>query len=222
MAGRRWLVPVGAPRRRLILGVRGKGRETHRQQGNPTDDGCCVLRHHFIRWSLCHSSPFETVGTLEPLSLVHYTGRPNSDWWAETLRELVSATLRVRSTPLPSHYRPRGGLRSECFFVSNGAAAVTCPLPTSRTGHRCARVRAYCSQPKSEHLLTGGVGDVPAWVTRAAPAATARMPSARPTHPFQSSPPPTPADAAGVPIPPRGLPIATPASTVWMGFPAGA
>src|SRR5439155_8609674 len=72
-------------------------------------------------------------------------------------------------------------LRSECFFVSNGAAAVTCPLPTSRTGHRCARVRAYCSQPKSEHLLTGGVGDVPAWVTRAAPAATARMPSARPT-----------------------------------------
>src|SRR5439155_1209662 len=50
VAGRRWLVPVGPPRRRLILGVRGKGRETHRQQGNPTEDGCCVLRHHFIRW----------------------------------------------------------------------------------------------------------------------------------------------------------------------------
>jgi hypothetical protein len=28
----------------------------------------------------------------EPLLLVHYTGRPNSDWRAETLRELVSAT----------------------------------------------------------------------------------------------------------------------------------
>ena len=32
----------------------------------------------------------------EPLVLVHYTGRPNSDWWAETLRELVSATLECR------------------------------------------------------------------------------------------------------------------------------
>jgi hypothetical protein len=43
---------------------------------------------------------------------------------------------------------------------------------------RCARVQAHCSQPKSEHLLTEGVGDVPAWVTCAAPAATARMPIA--------------------------------------------
>src|SRR5882724_4110438 len=29
----------------------------------------------------------------EPLSLVHYTGRSNSDWWAETLREPTTATL---------------------------------------------------------------------------------------------------------------------------------
>jgi len=29
----------------------------------------------------------------EPLSLVHYTGRPKADWRAETLRELAIAIL---------------------------------------------------------------------------------------------------------------------------------
>ena len=48
------------------------------------------------------------------------------------------------------------------------------------------RVRAYCSQPKSEHLLTGGVGDVPAWVTCAAPAVTARN-AERETHDYNST-----------------------------------
>src|SRR6266566_1813268 len=46
-------------------------------------DGRCVIVLPSRQLSLCG----------EPLSLVHYTGRPNSDWWAETLRELVSATL---------------------------------------------------------------------------------------------------------------------------------
>src|SRR5438094_5414948 len=60
--------------------------------------------------SLLPSRQLSSCG--EPLSLVHYTGRPNSDWWAETLAAHDRYT-RVRSTPLPSLARPREGHRSE-------------------------------------------------------------------------------------------------------------
>ena len=134
----------------------------------------------------------------------------------------------MRSTPLPSRYRPRGGLRSECsssptasrrsvrrcawrpddleraprrrgirsavFFPRRETGGghhsvvrwcgkrdqrcafglVSIVTSISSTGHRCAPVQAYCSQPKSEHLLTGGVGAASAWTGRGVPAATAR------------------------------------------------
>src|SRR6266478_4580841 len=66
------------------------------------------------------------------LSLVHYTGRPNSDWWAETLRELTIATLacdqcccrhtlaRVEVIDLSWWWQPRTVLRYPCCELRAG------------------------------------------------------------------------------------------------------
>jgi len=82
---------------------------------------------------------------------VHYTGRPNSDWWAETLREPTTATLACDQRRC-RHTLARMKVIDLNFRVSSRAAAVVAlclrsdlPPKASTCERRRERLRGHAA-----------------------------------------------------------------------------